>query len=133
MVVTMTVTVKRMDIHRCVCRIKVLQFIGTSLDDSPRFVARSSGGAPPAAGSRMSPGPTLGVAGGRPDVGEHAARVPCWEGSDQRRRAVELNAPVANRVGPGELAGVPFDEGFGVCRDVEVLVEAGVRPANLGV
>ena len=35
--------------------------------------------------------------------------------------------------GPGELAGVPFDEGFGFRRDVEVLVEAGVRLANLGV
>jgi hypothetical protein len=34
---------------------------------------------------------------------------------------------------PGELAGVPFDEGFGFRRDVEVLVEAGVRLADLGV
>jgi len=28
---------------------------------------------------------------------------------------------------------VPFDEGFGFRRDVEVLVEAGVRLADLGV
>ena len=31
------------------------------------------------------------------------------------------------------LAGVPFDEGFGFRRDVEVLLEAGVRLADLGV
>jgi hypothetical protein len=36
-------------------------------------------------------------------------------------------------LGPGELAGVPFDEGFGFRRDVEVLVAAGVRLADLGV
>jgi hypothetical protein len=28
---------------------------------------------------------------------------------------------------------VPFDEGFGLRRDVEVLVEAGVRLTDLGV
>src|SRR5688572_26604756 len=69
----------------------------------------------------------------RPDVGEHAAGVPGWEGSHQRREAVELNAALAGGPGPGELAGVPFDEGLGVRRDVEVLVETGVRLADLGV
>ena len=64
---------------------------------------------------------------------EHAAGVPGWEGSYQRRRAVELDAALAGGLGPGELAGVPFDEGFGFRRDVEVLVEAGVRLADLGV
>ena len=38
-------------------------------------------------------------------------------------------SPVA--LGPGELAGVPFDEGFGFRRDVEVLLEAGVRLASI--
>ena len=66
-------------------------------------------------------------------MGEHAAGVPGWEGSYQRRDAVELDAAIAGDLGPGELAGVPFDEGFGFSRDVEVLVEAGVRLANLGV
>src|SRR5262245_57023611 len=36
-------------------------------------------------------------------------------------------------LGPGELAGVPLDEGFGFRRDVEVLLEAGVRLADLEV
>ena len=66
-----------------------------------------------------------GGAGDRPDVGEHAAGIPGWEGSCQRRKAVELDAALARSLRPGELAGVPFDEGFGVCRDVEVLVETG--------
>jgi hypothetical protein len=57
-------------------------------------------------------------------VGEHAAGVPGWEGSYERRVAVELDAVVAGGVDPGELPGVPFDQGFGVRRDVEVLVEA---------
>ena len=77
-------------------------------------------------------GPRGGV-GDRPDVREHAAGVPGWEGSYQRRRAVELDAALVGGLGPGELAGVPFDEGFGFRRDVEVLVEAGVRLADLGV
>ena len=51
----------------------------------------------------------------------------------QRRGAVDLDAVLAGGLGPGELAGVPFDEGFGFRRDVEVLVEAGVRLADLGV
>jgi hypothetical protein len=46
---------------------------------------------------------------------------------------VELDAAAAGGVGPGELPGVPFDEGFGFRRDVEVLVEPGVRLADLGV
>ena len=73
------------------------------------------------------------VRGDRPDVGEHAAGVPGWKGSYQRREAVELNAAVARSLGPGELASVPFDEGFGIRRDVEVLVEARARLGDLGV
>ena len=69
----------------------------------------------------------------RLDVGEHAAGVPGWEGSCQRRRAIELDAALAGGLDPGELASVPFDEGFGFRRDVEVLVEAGVCLADLGV
>jgi hypothetical protein len=46
---------------------------------------------------------------------------------------VELDAAVAGGFSPGELAGVPFDEGLGFRRDVEVLVEAGVLLADLGV
>src|SRR5512134_377427 len=72
-------------------------------------------------------------AGDRPDVGEHAAGVPGWEGSYERRGAVDLDAAVAGGLGPGELAGVPFDERFGFRRDVEILVEGGVRLADLGV
>src|SRR5919109_3070643 len=83
--------------------------------------------------STMSACFARGCAGDRLDVGEHAAGVPGWEGSDQRREAVELDAALARHLRPGELAGVPFDEGFGVRRDVEVLVEAGVRLADLGV
>ena len=59
-----------------------------------------------------------GGAEDRPDVGEHAAGVPGWEGPYQRRGAVELDAALAGGLGPGELAGVPFDEGFGFRRDV---------------
>jgi hypothetical protein len=66
-------------------------------------------------------------------VGEHAAGVPGWEGPYQRRGAVELDAVIAGGLGPGELAGVPFDEGFAFRRDVEVLGEAGIRLADLGV
>src|SRR5262249_55402241 len=83
--------------------------------------------------SRMSACEARGGAGDRPGVGEHAAGVPGWEGSCQRRGPVELDAAVTGDLGPGELAGVPFDEGFGLRRDVEVLVEAGVRLADLGV
>jgi hypothetical protein len=74
-----------------------------------------------------------GSAGDRPDVREHAASVPGWEGSYHRRQTVELDAALAGGLGPSELAGVPFDEGFGFRRDVEVLVKAGVRLADLGV
>ena len=77
-------------------------------------------------GARCGPGDGL-------DVGEGAAGVPGGEGSYQPRGAVELDAAVAGGFGPGELAGVPFDEGFGFRGDVEVLVEAGVRLADLGV
>jgi ABC-type nitrate/sulfonate/bicarbonate transport system permease component len=38
-----------------------------------------------------------------------------------------LNAAAAHSFRPGELAGVPFDEGFGVRRDVEVLVDFAHR------
>ena len=68
--------------------------------------------------------------GDRPDVGEHAAGVPGWEGSYQRRRAVELDTALACGLGPRKLTGVPFDEGFGFRRDEEVLVEAFVRLAD---
>src|SRR5262245_15094802 len=81
----------------------------------------------------MSACQARGGAGDRSDVGEHATGVPGWEGSYQRRRAVELDVAVAGGLGPGELAGVPFDEGVGFRRDVEILVEAGVRLADLGV
>ena len=56
-----------------------------------------------------------------------------WEGSDKRRGAVELDAVLARGLGPGELAGLPLAEGFGVRRDVEVLLEARVLLADLGV
>src|SRR5262245_42087614 len=74
-----------------------------------------------------------GGAGDRPDVREHAAGVPGWERSYQRRRAVELDPTLAGGLGPRELAGVPFDKGFRFRRDVEVLFEAGVCLADLGV
>ena len=49
----------------------------------------------------------------------------------ERREAVE-DAALASGLGPGELAGVPFDEGFGFRRDVEILVETGYI-CNFGV
>src|SRR5262249_49152543 len=108
------------------------------------FVAvRSSRAAAGAAGDRISQQweaasrmPACGARGGVgdwPDVREHAASVPGWEGSYQRRRAVELDTAVAGGLGPGELAGVPFYAGFGFSRDVEVLVEAGMCLADLGI
>src|SRR5262245_35464048 len=69
----------------------------------------------------------------RPDVGEHAAGIPGREGSHEPRGAVELDAILAGGLGPGELAGVPLDEGFGFGRDVEVLVQAGVFLADFSV
>src|SRR4030095_8192772 len=95
----------------------------------PRLVAVPQS----AAASRMSACGARGRAGDRRDVGEHAAGVPGGEGSYQRREAVDLDATLADSSGPGEMAGVPFDEGFGVRRDVEVLVEAWVRLDDLGV
>ena len=74
-----------------------------------------------------------GEAGDWPDVGEHAAGVPDWEGSYERRWAVQLNAALASRLGPGEMARVPFDEGFGFRRYEKVLLEAWVCLANLGL
>ena len=44
-----------------------------------------------------------------------------------------MYAVVAGGLGPGELASVPFDEGFGFRSDVEVLVETGIRLTDLGV
>src|SRR5678816_740713 len=101
----------------------------------PKELGHSGGRAAPRweSASRKSASGARGAAGDRPDVGEHAAGVPGWEGSYQRRVAVELDAALAGGLGPGDLAGVPFDEGFGFRRDVEVLVEAGVRLADLGV
>ena len=74
-----------------------------------------------------------GIAVDRADVGKHAAGIPGWEGSYQRWGAVELDAALSRGLGPGELAGVPLDEGFGFRRNVEVFVEAGARLADLGV
>src|SRR5688500_16099302 len=71
--------------------------------------------------------------GDRPDVGEHATGVPGREGLYQPPEPLESDAVLAGGLGPGELAGVPFDEGFGFRRDAEVLIEAGRRPAALGV
>src|SRR3546814_13461868 len=82
------------------------------------------------AASRMSACGGRGGAGDRPDVREHAAGVPGWEGSHEPRGAVELDPVLAGGLGPGELAGVPFDERFGFRRDVEVLVQGGVRLAR---
>ena len=70
-------------------------------------------------------------AGDRSDMSEHAAGVPGWEGFDERRGSVKLDAIMVSGPGPAKLAGVPFDEGFGVRRDVQILVEAGVRLADL--
>src|SRR6266545_5263849 len=99
------------------------------------FTSHSGGCAVPEreAASRMSACGARGGAGDRADVGEHAAGVPGWECSYERRGAVELDAALAGGLGPREVAGVPFDEGFGFRRDVEVLIEAGVRLADLGV
>src|SRR5688572_6609397 len=88
----------------------------------------------PALGSSLtSDRGARGGAGDRLDVGEHAAGVPGWERSDQRREAVELDAAFARRLRPGELADVPLDEGVGFGCDVEVLVHAGARLADLRV
>ncbi len=48
-------------------------------------------------------------------------------------RTAEFDAAFPDGFGPTELAGVPFDEGFGVCGDVQVLVQARVGLADLGV
>src|SRR5262249_27787977 len=93
----------------------------------------ANGGLDLRAGSRLSACAARRDTGDRLDVGEHAAGVPGWEGSYQRWGAVELDAALAGSLGPRELAGVPFDEGFGVRRDVEILVDAGARLADLGV
>lgn len=69
----------------------------------------------------------------RPDVGEDAAGVPGWKGPHERRWTVDLDAALTRGFIPGEVTGVPFDEGFGFCRDVEILVEFGVCLADLGV
>src|SRR5262245_60633511 len=82
---------------------------------------------------RLSACGARGGTGDGPDVGEHAAGVPGWKGSDQRREAVDLDAALPRRLRPRELAGVPFDEGFGVRGDKEVLVVARARLADLGV
>jgi hypothetical protein len=81
----------------------------------------------------MSARGARGGPGDRSDVGEHAASVPGREGSYEHRRTVESDAVLARCLGPAELARVPFDEGFGFRRDVEILVEAGIRLADLGL
>src|SRR5262245_57517577 len=68
------------------------------------FTSHPGGGAVPRrreAASRMSASGAHGGAGNRPDVGEHAAGVPGWEGSYQRWDAVELDAALARSLGPG--------------------------------
>ena len=60
----------------------------------------------------MSACEARGGAGNRPDVREHAAGVPGREASYKRRGAVELDAASDEGLAPGELAGVPFDEGL---------------------
>ena len=99
------------------------------------FRSQSGGGAVPQWRARrgMSACRASGRAGDRPDVGEHAAGVPGWESSYERHFAVELDAVIASGLGPCDLAGVPFDERFGFRRDVEVLLEAWVPLADLGV
>jgi len=71
--------------------------------------------------------------GRRLDVREEAAAVPRRKGANERRGTVHFDAAVAGGFRPGESARVPLDEGFGFSRDVEVLVEAGVLLADLGV
>src|SRR3970282_2163794 len=44
-----------------------------------------------------------------------------------------MDAAAPGGCGPTELAGVPFDEGFGFCGYVQVLVQARVGLADLGV
>jgi hypothetical protein len=61
----------------------------------------------------MSASGVRGGAGDWPDVREHAAGVPGWEGSYQRRGPLKLDAATASGLGPRELASVPFYEGFG--------------------
>jgi hypothetical protein len=46
---------------------------------------------------------------------------------------VKLDSVFAPGLGPRELTGMPFDERLGVSRDLEVLVEAGRRLADLRV
>src|SRR5688572_27177679 len=81
----------------------------------------------------MSARGTRSRAGGRLDMGEHAAGVPGRESPYQRQGALELNPVLTGRLGPGELACVPFDEGLGLRRDGEDVVEAGGRLADLGI
>src|SRR5262245_38230170 len=67
------------------------------------------------------------------DMSEGASGVPGGEGSREPGWAVELDALIACGLRPGELAGVPLDEGLGFGRDVEILVEAGVLLADLRI
>ena len=69
----------------------------------------------------------------RLDVSECGAVFPGGKGSHEPCGAVELDAAAASGFGPAELARVPFDEGFGFRGDIKILVEAGVRLADLGV
>src|SRR5262245_28427514 len=93
----------------------------------------SNGGSDLRAGSRLSACAARRGMGDRRDVGEHAAGVPGWEGSYQCRGAIELDAALAGGLSPRQLAGVPFDEGFGLRGDEEILVDARTRLADLGV
>src|SRR5262245_12181438 len=77
--------------------------------------------------------PPTGLGRYRLDMGECAAGVPGGERSNEPRGAVELDPLVSDGFRPGELAGVPFDEGLGLGRHIEVLVEAVVLLADLRV
>ena len=46
---------------------------------------------------------------------------------------MELDPGVAGCLGPRQLPGVPLHERFGVGGDVEVLVQTGIRLADLGL
>src|SRR5262245_5094740 len=80
-----------------------------------------------------SPGPRRrSNSGDRPDVRERAASVPRRERPDELGGTFEIDAVVARGLGPAEPTRMPLDEGLGLRRDEQVLVETGVRLADLG-
>lgn len=66
-------------------------------------------------------------------MGEYTAGVPGGKGSYERRGTVDLDAALARGFCPGEVAGMPFDEGFDFRCDVEILVDFGVCLADFGI